>query len=72
MKNNMAEEKGGDSKKGGFYRIKGGKVDVSDISPDRLKEIADETGADFPVEADSKTGKAITRPELIVVVSEKK
>lgn len=58
----------GKTEEGGFYKIRGNPVDVSDVSAERLAEIAAETGAEFPVEADPKTGKAITRPEFVMVV----
>ncbi|OGD59453.1 hypothetical protein A3I57_03335 [Candidatus Beckwithbacteria bacterium RIFCSPLOWO2_02_FULL_47_23] len=47
---------------GGFKEIQGNSV----------IEIAEETGAEFPIEADSKTGKATTKPTLIVVEIGKK
>jgi len=57
---------------GGFKEIQGKKVDVSDVDPEKLNKIAKETGAEFPIEADSKTGKAVTKPTLIVVETGKK
>ena len=60
----MTNGEGGETP-GGFYKIKGRKVDVSKIDTERLKEIAEETGAEFPIEADPKTGKAVTQPEFV-------
>ncbi|MDP4030738.1 MAG: hypothetical protein U1C50_03520 [Patescibacteria group bacterium] len=60
------------SNPGGFKEIQGNSVDVSNIDPQSLIEIAQETGAEFPIEADSKTGKATTKPTLIVVEIGKK
>lgn len=61
-------DKEGVEKKGGFHIIKGAKVDLSGVNPNKLNEIAAETGAEFPIEADSATGKPVTKPEFIVVV----
>lgn len=55
------------SNPGGFKEIQGNPVDVSNTNPQSLIEIAQETGAEFPIEADSKTGKPTTKPTLIVV-----
>ena len=57
---------------GGFKEIQGNKVDVSDVDPEALRRIAEETGAEFPIEVDPETGKATTRPTLIVVETGKK
>jgi len=59
---------GDEEKKGGFYKIQANPVDVGEMSAERLKEISNETGAEFPIEVDPTTGKPFTKPTLVVVV----
>lgn len=60
----MGEDK---TEKVGFQIKKWPKLDVSKVNVHELKRISEGTGVDFPIEADSQTGKAVTTPESIVV-----
>ena len=63
-------EKG--SQKGGLYKKIGNPTDASEFPTDLLRQISEETGMEFPVESDSKTGKPFVRPQIDVVVPAKK
>jgi hypothetical protein len=63
----MAEKRGDDDKKGGFYQKIGNPTDASEFPTDLLRQIYEETNIEFPVESDP-TGKPIVTPQTPVVV----